>query len=95
LAALLTTPLDSANNLSLSQLYERWMGETAQASALSQAVADGYRSFYSTLEGEHLGFSGVNLDEEAVNMMVCQQTFQAAAKVISTISDLLEILTDL
>jgi len=95
LAALLTTPLESTGQLSLTQVYERWMGETAQASALAQAVADGYRSFHSTLEGEHLGFSGVNLDEEAVNMMVYQQTFQVAAKVISTISELLEVLTSL
>ena len=58
-------------------------------------MAEGYRSFQSTLEGEHLGLSGVSLDEEAINMMTYQRTFQAAAKVISTISELLDILTAL
>jgi len=95
LAALLTTPVESTGQVSLSQMYERWMGETAQASALAQAVAEGYRSFHSTLEGEHLGVSGVNLDEDAVHIMVYQQTFQVSAKVISTISELLDILTSL
>ena len=95
LAEMLTTPLDSQQNVSLAQQYERWMGETAQASALSKAVAEGYRSFHSTLESEHLGLSGVSLDEEAVNMMAYQRTFQAAAKVISTISELLDFLVRL
>jgi flagellar hook-associated protein 1 FlgK len=71
------------------------MGDTAQSSALSKAVAEGYRSFHSTLESEHLGMSGVSLDEEAVNMMAYQRTFQAAAKVISTISELLDFLVRL
>ncbi|MHB0959129.1 MAG: flagellar hook-associated protein FlgK [Pirellulaceae bacterium] len=95
LAELLTTPLDNPSDTSLWQQFERWMGETAQASALSKAVAEGYRSFHSALESEHLGLSGVSLDEEAVNMMAYQRTFQAAAKVISTISELLDILVRL
>jgi flagellar hook-associated protein 1 FlgK len=95
LAELLTTPLDTDGGLSLAQRYERWAGETAQASALSQAVAEGYRAFHSTLEGEHLGLSGGSLDEEAVNLMTYQRNYQAAAKVISTISELLDILTAL
>ncbi len=95
MANLLTTPLETRNGSTLSQVYEKWMGETAQASALSQAVAEGYRSFQATLEGEHLGLSGVNLDEEAVNMLTYQRSYQAAARVISTISDLLETLVSL
>jgi flagellar hook-associated protein 1 FlgK len=65
LAEMLTTPRDGQQNVSLAQQYERWMGDTAQSSALSKAVAEGYRSFHSTLESEHLGMSGVSLDEEA------------------------------
>jgi flagellar hook-associated protein 1 FlgK len=95
LANLLTTPLVTRDNNSLAQLYDRWMGETSQASSLSRSVAEGYRSFQSTLEGEHLGLSGVSLDEEAINMMTYQRTFQAAAKVITTISEMLDILVQL
>ncbi len=95
LANLLTTPLVTRDNNSLAQLYDRWMGETSQASSLSRSVAEGYRSFQSTLEGEHLGLSGVSLDEEAINMMTYQRTFQAAAKVITTISEMLDLLVQL
>jgi flagellar hook-associated protein 1 len=95
LANLLNTPLESDNGLSLAQRYEQWMGETAQASALSQSIAEGYRSFHDTLESKHLGLSGVSLDEEAVNLMAYQRNYQAAAKVISTISEMLDILAEL
>lgn len=95
MASMLTTPLETRDGSTLAQVYERWMGQTAQASSLAQAVAEGYRSFHATLEGEHLGLSGVSLDEEAVNMLTYQRSYQAAAKVISTISELLDVLVNL
>jgi flagellar hook-associated protein 1 FlgK len=58
-------------------------------------MAEGYRSFQATLEGEHLGLSGVSLDEEAVNMMTFQRMYQASARVIQTISELLDVLVRL
>ncbi len=95
LAQMLTTPLDSRDGAQLVDIYEKWMSETAQASSLAQAVAEGYRSFQTTLEGKHLALSGVSLDEEAVNMMTYQRSYQAAAKVISTIDELLNVLMNL
>ena len=95
LADMLTTPLESRDGASLAQVYEGWMGETAQSSSLAAAVAEGYRAFHATLEGEHLAMSGVSLDEEAVNMMTFQRMFQASAKVISTINELLDVLVNL
>ena len=95
LMQLMDRPLESRDGASLTQVYEKWIGETAQGSALAQGIAEGYRSFHSTLEGEHLGLSGVSLDEEAVNLMTYQRSYQAAAKVVSTISELLEVLVNL
>ncbi len=95
MAQLLDTPVDSQDGATLNQVYEQWMGATSQASALAQAVAEGYRSFHTTLEGEHLALSGVNLDEEAINMITFQRTYQASAKIISTISELLDVLVNL
>jgi flagellar hook-associated protein 1 len=95
LTGLFTAPLERRDGVSLKEWQHQWMGETAQASALAGAVAEGYRAFHATLEGEHLGISGVSLDEEAVNMMTYQRAFQASAKVISTISQLLDVLVNL
>ncbi len=95
LASFLNEPLESRNGSSLAQVYDGWIGEVAQSASLSQAVADGFRAFHTTLEGEHLGLTGVSLDEEAVNMITFQRTFQASARLITTISEMLDVLVNL
>ena len=95
LAGFLDRPLATANNDSIGVLYERMMGDTTQASAVSRGVAEGFRVFHATLEGQHLAVSGVSLDEEAINLIQYQRAFQATARLVSTISELLEILVNL
>ncbi|MFO7905396.1 MAG: flagellar basal body rod C-terminal domain-containing protein, partial [Pirellulaceae bacterium] len=92
LAQMLTRPLESRDGASLQDVHQEWMGTTAQESSLAQAIAEGHRSFHATLEAQHLGLSGVSLDEEAISMMNFQHQYQAAAKIVSTISELLETL---
>lgn len=56
--------------------------EEQQLSESSQAVLD-------MLDGEMLSVSGVNLDEELMNLMGAQKAYQACARVLSTANDLL------
>lgn len=49
-------------------------------------------SMVNQLESQRQSTSGVNLDEEAVNMVQYQKSYEAAAKMISVASDLLETL---
>ena len=58
-------------------------------------MAEGFRAFEQTLEGQRLATSGVNLDEEAVKMITLQRTYQATARYIATLSDLLDVLVKL
>ncbi|HEX5103308.1 MAG TPA: flagellar hook-associated protein FlgK [Pirellulaceae bacterium] len=95
LATLLTEPLASHNGDSLAILYDRLTGDVAQGAAGARATTEGYRVFQRTLEGQHLAITGVNIDEEAVQMIAWQRAFQASAKVISTINELLETLVNL
>jgi flagellar hook-associated protein 1 FlgK len=95
LASLLATPLDSQGGNSLADLYDRMTADTIQGASVSRAVAEGFRVFQRTLEGQQLGISGVSIDEEAVNMITYQRAFQASARFISTISELLEVLVNL
>lgn len=95
LASFVDKPLDFANGKTISQVYDQMIGGVTQGSAVAKSVADGYRTFESTLQGEQFAISGVNLDEEAVTMISFQRAFQASARFISTISDLLEMLTQL
>ena len=56
---------------------------------------DGVNAFLDSLASERESVSGVNLDEEAVNLMRFQRAFQAAARLITTIDELMQTLIGL
>lgn len=95
LAGLYERGLPSLDGISLADSYQRLLADVTQNSANVTAVADGFRTFKYTLEGQKLGMSAVNVDEEAIHMMQYQHAFQANAKLIQTISELLDLLTAL
>jgi flagellar hook-associated protein 1 FlgK len=95
MAQFLDRPLDSASGETLAMAYDKLTGETAQAAATATAVAEGFRIFEGTLEGQHLGVSGVSLDEEAVRLITFQRAYQASARYIATVSELLDMLVNL
>jgi flagellar hook-associated protein 1 FlgK len=51
--------------------------------------------FEDTLAGQKLAISGVSIDEEAVKLIAYQRMFQASARYIATLSELLELLVAL
>lgn len=95
LAGFLDQPLPSQEEVTLTSLYDQFVGGTIQGSAVARSVADGLRIFQQTVEGEQLAISGVNIDEEAIQMIAHQRAFQASARLIATASELLELLTTL
>jgi flagellar hook-associated protein 1 FlgK len=95
LAAFLDKPLDTADGNSIDQVYSNLFNGVTQGSSVAQAAADGFRTFESTLQGQQLAVSGVNLDEEAVAMMSYQRAYQASARLIQTINQLLDTLVNL
>jgi flagellar hook-associated protein 1 FlgK len=95
LANLLNAPLASLNGSNLAVQYDRVIGEVTQGAAVTKSVAEGFRSFHGTLEGQLLAIQGVNIDEEAIRMISYQRAFQASARVVSTINELLETLVNL
>ncbi len=88
-------PLASASGSTIGQINDQIVGDVTQGSAVAQSVADGYNTFQQTLSGQQLAISGVSIDEEATNMITLQRLYQASAKVISTINDLLDTLMKL
>lgn len=95
LADFLDRPLESQSGASLGELYDRLHAGVTQQSAVATAVFDGLRVFEETLQGQHLAISGVSLDEEAVKLITYQRAYQAAARFIATMSELLELLVNL
>lgn len=87
--------LDTANGRSISQYYEQLVSEVTQGSAVAKSVATGFKTFEDTLRGQQLAVSGVNIDEETINMLGYQRAYQASARFIKTIDDLLNLLSNL
>ncbi len=95
LAAFADRPLDSAGGASISDIYNQLINGITQGSAAAQSVAEGFRTFEGTLDGQAQSVSGVSLDEEAVKMITLQRIYQASARYIQTISELMDVLVKL
>jgi flagellar hook-associated protein 1 FlgK len=95
MAKFVTLPIASHNGETISVVYNRMIADIAQSSAVSQTNASGAQAFENSLRSQQTAISGVNLDEEAVNMINYQRSFQASAKFIATVSELLGILVQI
>jgi len=80
---------------SVSGLYDRLLATTTQGSADARALAEGARTFEQTLRGRKQSISGVSLDEEAIRLVAHQRSYQASARYIATLVELLETLISL
>ncbi len=95
LGGFLDRPIGSQSGITISDLYDRLVGDVTQSSSVAGSIANGYRVFEDTLSAQHLSVSGVSLDEETIRLMQYQRAFQATARYIATIDELLGILVNL
>ena len=95
LAAFADQPIASNHGGSIMNFYGSVVATVTQGSTVARSVAEGLRVFEDTLAGQQLAISGVNLDEEAVRMITLQRTYQATARYIAAISELLDIMVNL
>ncbi|MGQ9770198.1 MAG: flagellar hook-associated protein FlgK [Thermogutta sp.] len=95
LAGFADTPLADYGGRSIHALYDQMVSEVAQGAAITKAKAESARTFESTLRGQKLAVSGVNLDEEVVKLISFQQQFQVSARFIKTLNDLIQILVNI
>lgn len=95
LAALIDQPLEGLDGASIIERYDQVANELAQNSTVAGSVAEGLEVFESTLANEFQAVSGVNIDEEAIDMISLQRIYQATARMISTIQEMLDTLVRL
>ena len=95
LSRFLDQPLDSAGGLTVTDVYDRLVNTISQGATVAGSVAEGFRVFESTLDGQLQAVAGVNLDEEAINLITLQRIYQASARFIQTASDMLDVLLNL
>lgn len=95
LAGFLDRPLEDASGATLTDLYGKFTGDITQAAAVANSVHEGLQVFENSIAGQLNASGGVNLDEEAIRMLSYQRMYQASAKLISTVNELLGVLVQL
>lgn len=79
----------SGEPLSVTQFYSGLISDLSSVSHGAATEQSAREASRDALESENLSISGVSLDEEAVKLLTYQQSFQASARYISTINQLL------
>jgi flagellar hook-associated protein 1 FlgK len=95
LFAFLETPLAAAGGNTLPDVYDRLINSVSQGATVAKSVAEGYRVFEGTLDGQLQSVGGVSLDEEAIQLITLQRIYQASARFIQVAAELLDVLVNL
>jgi flagellar hook-associated protein 1 FlgK len=91
LQSALTTNGSASFQGAYSQLVNQVGNKTRELEVTSAAAGQLYTSAVTAQQSE----SGVNLDEEAANLLKYQQAYQAAGKLMKTASDMFDVLLSL
>ncbi|MGE5514901.1 MAG: flagellar hook-associated protein FlgK [Bacteroidota bacterium] len=84
-----------AGKYSIAEYAAATISVVSQASSASTDQMQYQSSLNASLDFQNTSYSGVNLDEEISAMMDFQQAYNASAKVITTLQDMLETLTSM
>ncbi len=92
MTALETNATMQNKSMSFSQGYGRLVEEVGTKSNLSKINTDASKSLLEQTKTMRDGISGVNMDEEAANLIQFQQLYTANARVITVAKDLFDAL---
>ena len=92
MAALNSQSLTSLKGASLNGSFQAIVNGVASDTAAAKSNAEASQGIADTLQAQRDALSGVSLDEEAVNLMKQQRAYQASARLISTVDDLMKTL---
>ena len=95
IAALATQPVAGLNGTSLNDSYQAIINGVASQTAAAKTNAQATLTVMNTLQAQRESLSGVSLDEEAVNLMKQQRAFQGAAKLVTTVNDMMQTVLDM
>ena len=92
IAALESTSLKSLNGATLKESYQGVVNTIATKSATASNNAEAAKAVSETLAAQREALSGVSLDEEAINLMKYQRAFQASARLVTVVDELMQTL---
>jgi len=92
LAGLFNEKLLGGGTESINQAYQRMVGEAGSTTRQVELAAGAQNRMLERSIAEREAISGVNLDEEAANLVRYQQAYQAAARVIAAADEMFQTL---
>jgi flagellar hook-associated protein 1 len=95
LAALRDQTLDSLAGMTPSEYYQRLVADLGQQVSLKQGQQDNGQAVLQNLQQQRDDLSSVNINDEAAQLLVYQQMFQATAKYLTTIQTTMTTLMDM
>jgi flagellar hook-associated protein 1 FlgK len=91
-AALRDAPIMSRGTASIPGFFRSFVAEMGSLGQQAKFLSDSQEKAVQSVEAQRQSVIGVNLDEELTRMMTTQKAYQAAARVFSTVSDMLDTL---
>lgn len=92
LADLQTRGVLDSGNVTVGAAYAAVVSGTGSLTQQAELQRDATDAFRNQIREQRLSVSGVNLDEEAANLLKFQQSYQAAAQVITAANDMFNTL---
>jgi flagellar hook-associated protein FlgK len=77
------------NSTTVGDYYRAAVSNLGQEAAQADVMADNHQLLFNHLEEQQEQIAGVSLDEEAVSLIQFQRTYQAAARVMTTMDEML------
>ena len=84
--------IDSYGGRSLREAWQQDVNNLALRTDAASRTAESARVVRESLNAELQGIAGVSLDEESINLMQYQRAYQAAARFITVIDEMLQTL---
>ena len=75
----------------MEEFYNELLGEVGSLSKEAQTMAENHRLFSQQIENRRQSVQGVSLNDEASQLVLFQRAYQAAARTVSIVDELLEV----
>jgi flagellar hook-associated protein 1 len=84
--------IDRLSGMTLSEYYQRTVTDLGQKVALGKSKESNTKSILQSLEDQQSQVSGVDVNDQAAQLLVYQQMYQASAKFLSSLQTAVEAL---
>ncbi len=87
-------PIDSLQGMTPNEYYQRTAANLGQEVALRQSRQDNIEAVVQDLKRQQTDLSGVNINDEAAQLIVFEKMFQAVAKYLTSLQTMITTLMD-